>query len=101
MDKGKTLLERLYRGEVFPSEEIVPSSDEYRAAMKERNALQDRVVEGMSEKQARLLEDYEGVIENVHRLDLQTTYAEGVRFGVRLLLESLCGGFELPPQSKK
>ncbi|WP_217959081.1 DUF6809 family protein [Acutalibacter muris] len=101
MDKGKTLLERLYRGEVFPAEEIVPSSDEYRAAMKERNAFQDRVLEGMSEKQARLLEDYEGVIENVHRLDLQTTYAEGVRFGVRLLLESLGGGFELPPQSKK
>lgn len=101
MDKGKTLLERLYRGEVFPAEEIVPNSDEYRAAMKERNALEDKVLEGMSERQSRLLEDYEGAIENVHRLDLQSTYAEGVRFGVRFLLESLCGGFELPPQSKK
>ena len=33
MDKGKTLLERLYRGEIFPAEDIVPQSKEYQAAV--------------------------------------------------------------------
>lgn len=101
MDKVKNLLERLYRGEIFPSEEIVPNSDEYRAAMNERGALEDKVLEGMSERQARLLEDYEAAIENTHRLDLQYTYAEGVRFGVRFMLETLCVDGQLPPLREK
>lgn len=97
MDKGRTILERLYRGEVFPAEDITLGSDEYRAAMKERCVLEDKVLEGMSERQASLLEKYEGTIEDVHRLDLQYTYAEGVRFGVRFMLETLCLDGNLPP----
>ena len=64
MDKGKTLLERLYRGEIFPSEEIVPRSDERRAAIDKHGDLEDRLLEGMSKKQADLLEDYEDAIED-------------------------------------
>lgn len=101
MDQGKTLLERLYRGEVFPAEEIVPYSGEYKTAMKEREALEDRLLDGMSDKQAKLLDDYETAIEDVHRLDLQSTYTEGVRFGVRFMLETLCVDGKLPPLRKK
>lgn len=47
------------------------------------------------------MDKYEAAVEDVHRLDLQYTYAEGVSFGVRLILETLFVDGKLPPLRKK
>lgn len=101
MKKRKTLLERLYDGEIFPGEQIVPQSDEYKAAMAERSVHEDKVLEVLPQQFTKLLEDYEAAIEETHHIHLRQTYAEGVRFGFRLMLESLGEGGELPAQRKK
>lgn len=91
MKKRKTLLERLYDGGIFPGEQIVPQSDEYKAAMAERSVHEDKVMEVLPQQFTKLLEDYEAAIEETHHIHLRQTYAEGVRFGFRLMMETLCG----------
>ena len=97
MNQGKTILERLYRGEIFPAEDIVPQSAEYKAAGDMVSALRERLEELLTEKRLDLLDKYDAAVEDIHRLDLQYTYGEGVRFGVRLMLETLCVDGKLPP----
>ena len=101
MDKGKTLLERLYRGEIFPAEDIVPQSKEYQAAVNKESTLRGRLEGKLGERHFNLSDKYEAAVEDVHRLDLQYTYAEGVSFGVRLILETLFVDGKLPPLRKK
>lgn len=83
------LLERIYSGRFFPAEEIVLRSEEYDEAVDERDNIRERLERGFTERQSELLEDFTNAYENTHRLELQNTYAEGVRFGVRFLLEVL------------
>lgn len=101
MDYGRTLLEQIYSGGIFPAEDIVPNSPEHKAAMNERNRLRERLEAKLPERSEELLDEYDGAFENVHRLHLRLTYAEGVRFGVRLMLETLCVDGKLPPLREK
>lgn len=101
MNHGKTLLEQLYNGEIFPAEDIVPQSAEYRAAGRELEGLRDKLEAELPEKDTGLLEEYESAFEDAHRIDLRLTYVEGVRFGVRFMLETLLEGGKLPPRRKK
>lgn len=101
MKTGQTLLDRLYNGTVFPAEDIVPSSPEYRAAMNELGRLRDKLAARLPENGEELLHEYDGAFEDAHRLHLRLTYAEGVRFGVRFILETLCEGGKLPPLKNK
>ena len=59
--------------------------------MAERSAREDKVLEVLPERFVKLLEDYEAAIEETHHIHLRQTYAEGVRFGFRLMMETLCG----------
>lgn len=101
MDYGRTLLEQIYSGGIFPAEDIVPNSLEHKAAMNELNRLRERLEAKLPERSEELLDEYDGAFENVHRLHLRLTYAEGVRFGVRLMLETLCADGKLPPLREK
>ena len=69
--------------------------------MDELSRLRDKLETKLPEKAEELLDEYDGAFEDVHRLHLRLTYAEGVRFGARLMLETLCGGGKLPPHRKK
>lgn len=69
--------------------------------MAERSVHEDKVLEVLPQQFTKLLEDYEAAIEETHHIHLRQTYAEGVRFGFRLMLESLGEGGELPAQRKK
>ena len=101
MKTGQTLLDRLYNGAVFPAEDIVPNSPEHRAAMNELGGLRDKLEAKLPERAGELLDEYDGAFEDAHRLHLRLTYAEGVRFGVRFMLEALCEGGKLPPLKNK
>ena len=86
---SKSLLERLYRGEIFPAEDIVPRSKTYRDAEDEQNRCHDQLEEKLSEELVELLEEYKAASEDTHRVHLEHTFAAGVSFGVRLMLEAL------------
>lgn len=101
MDYGKTLLEQIYSGGIFPAEDIVPNSPEHKAAMNELSRLREKLEAKLPERSEELLDEYDGAFEDAHRLHLRLTYAEGVRFGVRLMLETFCEGGKLPPHRKK
>lgn len=100
MNKGKTILERLYRGEIFPAEEIPPQSDEYRAIRNNREKLRDRLSSELPDDYDGLLDEYDVATEDVHRMDLQHTYAAGVRFGIQLMVEALCVDGEMKSRQR-
>lgn len=63
---SKSLLERLYRGEIFPAEDIVPRSKTYRDAEDEQNRCHDQLEEKLSEELVELLEEYKAEIGRAH-----------------------------------
>ncbi|WP_322200463.1 DUF6809 family protein [Acutalibacter intestini] len=101
MSEKKSLLDSLYDGEIFPAEDIVPQSDEYQEAVDKQSRIQNRLESKLPEKHHALLERFVAAIECTHTIELRQTYAEGVRFGFRLMLESLWEGGELPSHRKR
>ena len=101
MSEKKSLLDSLYDGEIFPAEDIVPQSDEYEEAVDKQSRIQNRLESKLPEKHHALLERFVAAIECTHTIELRQTYAEGVRFGFRLMLETLGKDGELPPQRNR
>ena len=101
MSEKKSLLDSLYDGEIFPAEDIVPQSDEYQEAVDKQSRIQSRLESKLPEKYHALLERFVAAIECTHTIELRQTYAEGVRFGVRFILETLCEDGKLPPLKNK
>ena len=101
MSEKKSFLDSLYDGEIFPAEDIEPQSDEYQEAVDKQSRIQSRLESKLPEKYHALLERFVTAIECTHTIELRQTYAEGVRFGVRFILETLCEDGKLPPLKNK
>ena len=83
----ESIITRLYRGEVYPEEQILPQSGEARAAKKERNKWEDKLEATLSKKQARILERMQDAEAAYATLECEASCAEGVRFGIQLMRE--------------
>ena len=84
---GRPLLERLYQEEIIG--DTVPCSAGYHQAVEKSGKLRDRLESRLPEKQTDLLDEYDFSVEDAHQFHLQHTFAAGVSFGVRLMLEAL------------
>ena len=74
-----TILEKLYDGEIIPSETAVPGTEEYREKQSIREALPADRQELLTELNALCL--------SIAEDECRCTYAEGVRFGIDLMVE--------------
>ena len=66
MSEKKSLLDSLYDGEIFPAEDIVPQSDEYKEAVDKQSRIQSRLESKLPEKHHALLERFVAAIECTH-----------------------------------
>ena len=64
-----TILEKLYDGEIIPSETAVPGTEEYREKLQKKTRIMNALCLSIAEDECRC------------------TYAEGVRFGIDLMVE--------------
>lgn len=83
----ESVLTRLYRGEIYPSEQVVPTSEEFKAAKEDRNQKVEKLEGSLTKEQTELLTEMLDADAYAVLLQFEAIYAEGVRFGIQLMRE--------------
>lgn len=91
----KSVFEKLYRGEVRPDSIPGPDTDEYRDALKHSNDAQLALLDSLNEEQKKLLDAAMSARAEISYQENVCLYSEGIRFGMRLMLEALIPDVEV------
>ncbi len=83
----ESIIARLFQGRVYPSEDVLPQSQEFDMAKKERDQLLDKLEAMLSKEQTELLGELLDADAGVVLLQFEAHFAEGVRFGIQLMRE--------------
>lgn len=83
----ESIITRLYKGKIYPEEQLLPQSKEACAARRERGKWEDKLKSTLSKKQARLLEKMQDAEASCATLECEAAFAEGIRFGIQLMRE--------------
>lgn len=91
---SKTLLQKLYDGEIYPAEQIVPRDPEYRETSRkisdEKEYFQEILTENDRQRFDKLMDSrYE-----TESMDSYESFVYGFRLGVGLMVETLPGAAE-------
>ena len=84
-----SIIERLYNGEYYPSEQTLPSSEIYREAKDAMHTAYDKLNDQLTKPQQQLLDDYAGKAADAHGYISLEAYRLGVQFGLCLAMELL------------
>ena len=83
----KSILERLYDGEIFPNERIRPHCPEYKAAAKKFHEEVERWEKKLSKEDYEKLEDMQGLLCEEHDYELKAAFVYGFRLGAIIMTE--------------
>lgn len=83
----KSVLERLFNGEIRPGEKTNPGTERFRKALRESDAARSSLEESLTEKQRELVDRAFAARAEVTYLECVCIYSEGVRFGMELMSE--------------
>lgn len=84
-----SILEKLYRGEIHPDSIPGPDTEEYHAAVQASNDAHLALMASLNEEQKVLLDKAMNARAEVTDWEDIQLYSEGVRLGMRLMLEAL------------
>lgn len=84
-----SIIEKIYSGDYYPSEQTVPASQAYQEAQREMHAAFDRLNEQLPKPQQELLDEYVGLAADAHGYISMEAYRLGIEFGLELALELL------------
>lgn len=84
-----SIIEKIYNGDYYPSEQTVPTSPAYRDAQKKMQAAFDRLNSQLPKLQQELLDEYIGLAADAHGYISMEAYRLGIEFGLELALELL------------
>ena len=79
-----SIFEKLYKGEIYPMENCVPDSDEYKKTMHELSVASEKLENALDEKQKELFQDYLASRADVETLIQIEVYKQGTQFGWEL-----------------
>ncbi len=82
-----TILEKLYDGEIIPSETAVPDTEEYREKLQKKTRLAEEIKNALSAEKSELADQLMALCLSIAEDECKCTYAEGVRFGIDLMIE--------------
>ena len=83
----KSVISRLFEGEIFPAETAVPVNAEYRSAIAQVSETIENLQETMTMEQNKKLEHIMDMNAEIATMESRAYYAEGLRFGVELMIE--------------
>ena len=83
----KNIISRLFEGEIFPAETAVPVNADYRSAIAKVSDTIENLQETLTMKQNKKLEYILDVNAEIATMESKAYYAEGLRFGVELMIE--------------
>lgn len=82
-----SVLKQLFNGEIYPAENNVPDTEEYRKASQEMHTLGDKLDEVLTEKQGEIFEQYMSASARVDTLIQQEMFRQGFVIGANLQKE--------------
>lgn len=82
-----TILEKLYNGEISPCETAVPETEEYKEKLRQKNQIAEELKKALPADRAELLDQFTALCLSIAEDECKCTYAEGVRFGIDLMIE--------------
>lgn len=85
----KTILEQLYKGELFPNEQIVPSDPDYRALTHEIGAERESLKKLLGSEDAERLEKLGLAYYAESNMSDYANFSYGIKLGARLMYEIL------------
>ena len=91
-----SLIDDIYNGGYYPAELVRPDSEAFREHLEKAEKLSRQLAQVLSEDQGRILDEYKeetAIVTDLYNLEFFRT---GVKLGVRLLLEALSEGKDLP-----
>ena len=83
----KSIISKLYDGEIFPAETVVPATDEYRTITYKMGKSIDELQEVLTAEQNKKLEHMLDMNVAMTDMENRAIYAEGIRFGIELMIE--------------
>lgn len=82
-----TILEKLYNGEISPCETAVPDTEEYKEKLRQKNQIAEELKKALPADKTELLHRLTALFLSIAEDECKCTYAEGVRFGIDLMIE--------------
>ena len=82
-----TILEKLYNGEIFPCETAVPDTEEYKEKLRQKNQIAEELKKALPADKTELLDRLTALYLSIAEDECKCTYAEGVQFGIDLMME--------------
>lgn len=82
----KTIIQKLFDGEIYPAEEILPRHPEYRKICNEYDEYREKTGTFLGKKE---FDQMELLRLKVHDMDMKETFAYGLRLGLFLMMELL------------
>ena len=95
------VLDRLWRGEITPSEKYMRQGSEYREIMLHLCRIGDQISEELSQKGNELFQEYMDTQLKLQSIESRETFIDGFRLGAGLLLDVVTeykGEFQYPAE---
>ena len=83
------VLDKLWRGELSPSEPCVRYGSEYSEIRHKATELSKAIVSGLSEEGRRMYQEYQELRERMAYISEEDMFVNGFRIGVGLLLDAV------------
>lgn len=88
----KSLLQQLYDGEIYPAEQIVPKSPEYRELSRKLSDEKEYLQAQLSASNGERFKEMENLFQEITSLYGYENFFYGFRLGVGLMIETLTAG---------
>ena len=82
------ILEKLFGGEFYPAEIVVPKSERYKELLNKVSELQNRLSEEVSEEEYSQIEKLHDMVSELGELCAEEYFKYGFSSGIMLLMES-------------
>ncbi len=83
----KSVISKLYNGEIFPAETVVPTDSGYRSSVNKVGQEIEELQEVLTGEQYKKLEHMMDMNAEIVNMENRAVYAEGIRFGIELMIE--------------
>jgi hypothetical protein len=83
----KSILNKLYNGQLFPAEQAVRNDNRYMHSMQKQNEDFEALNQTFSSEQRNLFEKYRQCTNCLNAYLLQKAFRQGFRIGARILIE--------------
>lgn len=96
-----TILEQLYRGEIFPAEKIFPNDPAYSAGLMQLNEIVGKWRVELPEQFQVEMEQLENQFLSMSSMECEAGFVYGFRLGVQMMLQAITEQKDLPSSSGK